>query len=254
MKLRHTFSLLFVLLFTSAAAEADQPTERSAKQIVQDSVEHWRDDSSHLKARMKVHRPDWERSSELESWTKDMTLSLVRFTKPAKDSGNATLTKDEEIWTFSPKTNRVIKIPASMKTQSWMGSDFSYQDLSRDDEIINQYTHRLLSSTPSGAHTIFAIESVPLEEAPIVWGKEILRIRDDNIVLEHEFYDQDGVLVKKLITTSIGSLGGKEFPLIMRMQSAETAEEWTEIEHVEAEFDIGLRDSIFTLSNLRNPR
>ncbi|MCB0311640.1 MAG: outer membrane lipoprotein-sorting protein, partial [Bdellovibrionales bacterium] len=160
---------------------------------------------------MTVHRPEWERRSELRSWTKDMTLSLVRFIAPAKDAGNATLTKDEEVWTFTPKTNRVIKIPASMKAQSWMGSDFSYQDLSRDDEIIDQYTHRLLSSENKDGHTIYTVESVPLDDAPVVWGKEILEIRDDYLILEHSFFDQDMKLVKKLTTRAIGPLGGKLF-------------------------------------------
>jgi hypothetical protein len=183
-----------------------------------------------------------------------MDFSLVRFTAPAKDAGNATLSKEEDVWTFTPKTNRVIKIPSSMKSQSWMGSDFSYQDLSRDDQIVNQYTHRLLSVETSDNLKVYEIESVPLDDAPIVWGKEILKIRQDSIILEHSFFDQDMILVKRLSTRAIGPLGGKTFPLVMRMEKADAPEEWTEIEHSEARFNVPLSTTFFTLSNLRNPR
>ena len=80
---------------------------------------------------MLIHRPDWERKSRLMIWTSGQERSLVRFTEPKKDAGNASLTIGDDIWNFTPKTNRVIKIPSSMKAQSWMGSDYSYQDLSK---------------------------------------------------------------------------------------------------------------------------
>ncbi len=253
--------LLQLCLVTIAGSEEVTPKEviassstEDAKEIVRQAVEYWRDDTSYVTAKMTVHRADWQRESELRSWTKDMTLSLVRFVAPAKDFGNATLSKDEEIWTFTPKTNRVIKIPASMKSQSWMGSDFSYQDLARDDEIVELYSHRYLGSSEQDGHRVHAIESIPLDHAPIVWGKEVQKIRDDYIILEHSFYDQDMQLVKVLRTREIGELGGKLFPLVMRMENAEEPEEWTEITHTAARFDLALSQNFFTLSNLRNPR
>ncbi|MCB0325279.1 MAG: outer membrane lipoprotein-sorting protein, partial [Bdellovibrionales bacterium] len=138
--------------------------------------------------------------------------------------------------------------------QSWMGSDFSYQDLSRDDELLEQYTHMLVGEEQQEGQTVFLIESRPLEDAPVVWGKELLRIRQDNIILLHEFYDQDMKLVKRLVAKEIGPLGGKLFPKVLRMENAEAPSEWTELVHEEAQFDGALPDSLFTLSNLRNPR
>jgi hypothetical protein len=82
----------------------------------------------------------------------------------------------------------------------------------------------------------------------------VLLIRDDNVVSEHRFYDQDGELVKKLVSLEIGELGGRMVALRQRMQKVETPDEWTEIEVLAAKYDIEIPDSMFTLSNLRNPR
>jgi len=188
------------------------------------------------------------------AWTSGQKRSLVRVTAPRKDAGNGTLMMDNNMWSFSPKINRVIKLPSSMMSQSWMGSDFSNKDVSRADSIVDQYEHALLETRQQDGHEVFVIESVPHEEAAVVWGKELLQIRDDNVLLEQGFYDQDGVLVKRLVAAEIGERGDRTIAIRQRMSKADVAGEWTEIIVAEMEFDVDLSDSLFTLSNLRNPR
>ncbi len=245
--------ILFSILawFIATPLLADSP---DAKTIITKAIEYWRDNTSYIEAEMKVHRPGWERNMSMIGWTKGRKQSLVRFTAPAKDAGNASLTIDDEMWSFSPKINRVIKIPPSMKSQSWMGSDFSYDDLSRDDKIIDQYTHRLIDTKEENGEKVYIIESIPLEEAPVPWGKEILHVRKDNIILRHLFFDQNMKLVKQLNALSIEILGGKTWVTKMQMQKIEEADEWTEISHKKVEFGIPLTEALFTQSNLRNPR
>ncbi len=225
-----------------------------ARSRVRSAINYWRGDSSITEASMLVHREDWQRTSSLKTWTKGTDLTLVRFTAPKKDSGNASLTVNEEIWTFSPKTNRVIKIPASMKSQSWMGSDFSYQDLSKDDEIIDAYDHTLLAEEEHQGKKVYVIQSIPHETAPIVWGKEILKIREDNIIVEHSFFDQEMRLVKKLTATKIAPLGGRMYPVVIRMENVEEVGQWTEIEHSKAVFGAEVSDNFFSVSSLQNRR
>ncbi len=167
--------------------------------------------------------------------------------------GNGTLMVDNSMWTYSPKVNRVIKVPSSMMGQSWMGSDFSNKDVSRADDIVDQYDHTLLEKEQSEGHTVYVIESVPHEDAAVVWGKEVLRIRDDNVLLSQEFYDQDGVLVKSLLL-EVGEMGGRTIALRQRMAKVDSDDEWTEIVIDDMSFDVDLPDSLFTRSNLRNPR
>ena len=127
-----------------AVPAAGDDAARDAKNIVRDAVDHWRGLSSYSEMTMVIHRPDWERSMTMRAWTKGDKKSLVRVIEPKKDRGNGTLTDDNNMWTFSPKVNRVIKIPSSMMGQSWMGSDFSNKDVARSDAIIDQYDHTLL--------------------------------------------------------------------------------------------------------------
>ncbi|MEJ2275481.1 MAG: outer membrane lipoprotein-sorting protein, partial [Woeseiaceae bacterium] len=163
-------------------------------------------------------------------------------------------TDDDSMWTYSPKVNRVIKVPSSMMGQSWMGSDFSNKDIARADDIIDQYDHTLVDTSVIDEIETYTIQSVPHEEAAVVWGKEVLTIRADYVVLEHAFYDQDGQVVKTLTSLDIGDMGGRTIATRQRMQKADEPGEWTEIAVLEVEYDLELRDSLFTLSNLRNPR
>jgi outer membrane lipoprotein-sorting protein len=250
--MRH-LTKIAVLLLAGFACHAAEPAA-DAKQIVRAAVDHWRGLSSYSEMSMVIHRPDWERSMTMQAWTKGDKQSLVRVIEPKKDRGNGTLTDDNNMWTFSPKVNRVIKIPSSMMGQSWMGSDFSNKDVARADDIVDQYDHTLLGTAEVDGIAVFEIRSVPHEAAAVVWGREELLIREDHVVLEHRFYDQDGELVKALKTLEIEEMGGRTIASRQRMAKADTPEEWTEIAVNSVEYEIDIRDSVFTLSNLRNPR
>lgn len=249
MKMR--FSLLALLLL-SPVLIAEEAID--ARQIVRDAIDHWRGVSSYTEMRMVIHRPDWERAMTMRAWTKGDERSLVRVVEPAKDRGNGTLTDDNNMWSFAPKVNRVIKIPSSMMGQSWMGSDFSNKDVAKVDDIIDQYDHSLLGVEEVDGIKVFEIQSVPHEEAAVVWGREVLRIREDHVVERHSFYDQDDELVKALVSLEIGELGGRTVALRQRMGEVDSPEEWTEVQVLSVDYDVDIPDSTFTLSNLRNPR
>jgi outer membrane lipoprotein-sorting protein len=203
---------------------------------------------------MTIHRPSWERTMSMRAWTQGSKKSLVRVTAPKKDEGNGTLMVDNNMWTYAPKVNRVIKVPSSMMSQGWMGSDFSNKDVSRADDIVERYTHRLLGTEQIDGHRVYEIEAVPKEDAAVVWGKQVLKIRDDKVMLAEDFYDQDGVLVKSLKTLEIAEMGGRVVASRQRMQKSDTPDEWTELQVLAVDYDVELPDHTFTLSNLRNPR
>jgi len=141
-----------------------------------------------------------------------------------------------------------------MMSQSWMGSDFSNKDVSRTDDIVEQYNHTMLSETENDGFAVYEIQSVPLEEAAVVWGREVLMIREDKVMIEQRFYDQDNILVKILRTLEIREMGGRSVAARQRMEKQASPDEWTEITLDSIRFDIEFGDNVFTLSNLRNPR
>jgi len=246
--------LLSCLLVCSVFASPTRAEEMDARKLIEAAMDHWRGETSYSLMSMTIHRPNWERTMSMRAWTRGSKSSLVRVTAPKKDVGNGTLQDDKNMWTFSPKVNRIIKVPASMMNQGWMGSDFSNKDISRSTDIISQYDHTLDGSREEGGHTVYTLTSIPHEDAAVVWGKEVLTIRDDYILLSQEYWGQDGVLVKVMETREIAEMGGRTVAKTMRVSKRETEGEWTEITMSEIEFDIDLPSNIFTLSNLRNPR
>lgn len=249
MNARYLLSLLLLLIPALGSAE-----ERDGRSIVRDAMDHWRGLSSYTEMTMVIHRPDWERSMTMRAWTKGEKQTLVRVVEPRKDRGNGTLTDDKSMWSYSPKVNRVIKVPSSMMGQSWMGSDFSNKDIAKTDEIVDEYQHSILSIEEIDGITTYEIQSIPNEDAAVVWGSEVMRIREDHVVLQHSFFDQDGELVKTLGTLEVVEMGGRVIAKRQRMTKADEPDEWTEIQVNEIEYEIELKDSLFTLSNLRNPR
>jgi outer membrane lipoprotein-sorting protein len=228
--------------------------EPDAAQLIRNAMDHWRGQTSYSDMTMTIHRPDWERSMTMRSWSKGDKLSLVRILEPKKDAGNGTLLNDNNMWTYSPKINRIIKVPSSMMSQSWMGSDFSNKDISKSTDIIDQYDHELVATEERDGHVYYTINSVPHEEAAVVWGKEVLTVRDDYVLIEQQFWDQDGVLVKSMKTLEVVEMGGRAVARVMRMGKVDAPDEWTQLTANSIEFDLELADSLFTLSNLRNPR
>ena len=248
--MQHLITFLFICLVSTLTIASDiEPRE-----LVQRAMDHWRGTSSYSEMTMTIHRADWERSMSMRAWTQGEKTSLVRITRPAKDAGNGTLIKDNSMWTFSPKINRIIKIPSSMMSQSWMGSDFSNKEISKSTDIIDQYEHRLLETRTEDNHTIYVIESVPHEDAAVVWGKEVVTVRDDFILLEQQFWDQDNLLVKSMKTLEIKQLGGRSVASNIRMGKHNKPDEWTEMSVQTIEFELPQENNLFTLSNLRNPR
>ena len=239
-----------LIVFSSSTVLA-QPNART---LIENAMNHWRGLSSYSEMTMVIHRPDWERSMSMAGWSQGNDESLIRVTAPAKDAGNGTLLKDKNMWSYAPKINRVIKVPSSMMSQSWMGSDLSNDDISKSTEILDAYDHTLLETREEADHTLYVIESVPHEDAAVVWGKQVMTLRDDNVILEEQYWDQDNILVKVFTTREIKAIGGRSVATVQRMQDVDKADEWTEIKVDDIQFDIDLPANLFTLSSLRNPR
>jgi len=239
---------LFIGLCGSAAEAQD------AQAVVEASFDHMRGKTSMSTVKMTIHRPEWERVLTIKAWTKGQSDSIFWIIGPPKDKGNGTLKKKREMWMYNPKVNRVIKIPPSMMSQAWMGSDFSNDDLSKPESLIDDYSHRVVGTETHEGKKAYLIQSMPKPEAPVVWGMQRLKIREDHIFLVQEFYDEDLKLVKALTTLQIQILGGKLFPRVWKMQKADVKDEYTLLEYKELTFDRNLPDRLFTLSFLKTPR
>ena len=190
----------------------------------------------------------------IKAFTRGNDNALVRFTAPAEDAGNATLKTANGTWIFNPKLNQVIKLPPSMLAQSWMGSDFSYNDLSKSEELLTDYTHKIVGQKAIGGHIVYTIDAIPKPGAPVVWGKLEVQVRDDGVMLDETYFDQSMKVVRRMTTDKVGIIGGRPYPVIMTMHPADKPGRWTRIETIAGRFNISLPLYLFTLSNLQNPR
>jgi outer membrane lipoprotein-sorting protein len=225
-----------------------------AQAIVEQAVEYYRDVSSYGDVTMTIHRPRWERSIRVEVWTRGRDDTLLRISEPAKDRGTTTLRRGDELWTYAPRVGRHVKLPPSMLEQAWMGSDFSNNDLSRTESLVRDYSHRHLETETADGHDVHVIEAVPHSGAPVVWGKQILRIRDDRIVLQQAFFDERGALVKEMTVDGIERMGGKLFPGTWHMRRRDKRDEFTTLVFHEVKFRVALDDSFFAVANLSGAR
>ena len=247
---------LVVLVFASVAQPtfANEPSTIDPLELDTRSIDLTRGLSSYAEMSMLIKRPTWERRSSMIAWTRGREDSLIRFTAPAKDAGNALLKKEEKMWTFNPKLNRSIRLPSSMMSQSWAGSDFSYDDLSRSDKYLRYYDFELIETGTHDNLPLYTIDATPHDDAPVVWGKERMVIREDAVMLELVYYDQDLVPLKKMESLEIGEFDGRTMATRMRMGDLDDPESYTEFSYEKMDFGVELEDRLFTVFSLQSGR
>ena len=247
--------ILSAMMLTASVANAEtvaiESDNMTARELIAGAVDQTRGVSSYAEFTMVIHRPDWQRTSSLKTWTRGRKDTLIRFVAPAKDAGNATLKLDNKMWTFTPRLNRTIRLPYSLMSQSWGGSDFSYTDLSRSDSWLDDYDLSIESIHVEEEHKIYTLVAIPHDDAPVVWGKEEMLIRDDYVLLLHTFYDQNFEPLKKMETLEVSERDGRMMATRMRMSKLESPDKYTELIWGNADFDIEVDDQMFTLFYLK---
>lgn len=226
-------------------------TTTTAVELIARMIDQTRGMSSYSELRMTIKRPDWQRTSAFSVWTRGREDALIRFTAPIKDAGNATLKVGDKMWTYSTKIRRSIRLPKSMMSQEWAGSDFSYNDLARSDKLLVYYDHEIVQEDQEGDLTLYTIDSRPKENAPVVWGLERTVFRSDNVLLSQVFYDQNLEVVKSLQAFDIKEIDGRMLATRMRMSTVAKPDSWTEVLYEDIDFDIDVDDRLFTQFALR---
>ncbi|MFW1709789.1 outer membrane lipoprotein-sorting protein [Vibrio parahaemolyticus] len=241
-------ALLFLLFTSLSYAE-------SAFDIVQKSDQAMRGKSSYSEATMEIVRPDWTRSMTMKSWTKGTELSLVLVTAPAKDKGSASLKRHREMWNWVPSIERVIKIAPSMLSQSWMGSDFTNDDLINQSSIVVDYQHALLGNDSFEGDKVWVIEATAKPDAPVVWNKVTLWISQSTYLQRKvEFYDEFDERVNVLTTYDVKELGGRKIATRMEMKPVDKPGNKTIFTTHQAQFDFDINDDFFSLQQMKSLR
>ncbi len=225
-----------------------------ARDIVAKIDQLYRSSSSYAVMEMVITTPHWSRALSLEVWTKGTEKTFIVINEPKKEKGTATLRIGNEMWNYLPQTAKVIKVPPSMMMGSWMGSDFNNDDLVRETSMLDDYDFRLIEPSQKESGTL-CIEMIPHENTPVVWSKIILTVREnDYLPVREEYYDEKGKMMRLMEFKDVRRMGGKIIPATMELTPRNKVGNRTVVSYKKVDFDIPLRDDIFSLRNLKKGR
>lgn len=228
---------------------------QDAKEIIKKAYDKVNGKSSYTEMSMSVIRPDWKRTVNMKAWAKGTDYSLILITYPAKEKGQVFLKRNKEMWNWVPSISRMIKLPPSMMMQSWMGSDFTNDDLVNQSSIVDDYTHEILGEETIEGYECYKIALVPYPEAPVVWGKIISWVsKKELMTLRNEYYDEDDYLVNTESLSKIKNVGDRTIPTYFEIIPADKENQKTTMEFLNIEFDKGIEDNFFSIQNMKRVR
>ena len=248
-KFRNIAIILFFGFFISTYADASNLNPRKILDSVDDI---YRSNTSHGILTLAVTTTNWQRTLTLEQWSKGKNKHLIKVLKPKKEKDLATLRVDTNVWNYMPKVKKVVKIPSSMMSSSWMGSHFSNDDLVKQSRMVKDYDYSTSFEGIRDGIDIVEITCFPKMNAAVVWGKvEVIVYKEDFIPLRLIYYDEDLNLSRKLEFSNIQIIDNKKIPLKMQMVPENEPGESTTIQWKEIKFDLTISDDFFSLRKLQ---
>lgn len=246
----HTYlTLIFCLIATAVLAQPEP------KEIIRKMEAQMRGDYAYMEMKMTIVRPRYTREMGMKSWGRGQEYSLILITAPSRDKGTAFLKRQKEIWNWVPTIERMIKMPPSMMSQSWMGTDFSNDDLVRESSNIDDYTHKLLRSETIDGVDCHVVEMIPNPDAAVVYEKVVIWVsKAEFFQMRIENYDEYGEMVNEIKFSKVKELGGRRIPSVMELIPSDKKGHKTIMEYIDADFNSPIQESFFSVQNLRQVR
>lgn len=228
---------------------------QSAKEIVQKADELMRSNSSYSELKMTIVKPNWSRTMGMKVWALEPDFAMIYITEPARDRGSVTLKRKNEVWNWLPSAQRVIKIPPSMMLQSWMGSDFTNDDLVRQSSVVNDYNHKIIGEEKLNGYDCYKVEMIPKPEAGVVWGKIVIWIsKNSYLQVKADHYDEDNVLIKSFIGSNEKRMGGRNILTYWEMIPVDKPGNKTIMEYNTIQFNYKVDEAFFSEQNMKRVR
>ncbi len=238
---------------TSLPAASQQLT---AKEIVKKADEKFNGErSGYSVMSMTIVRPSWQRTVEFKSWSLGDDYALTIITAPAREKGQTFLKRGNEMWSWNPAISRLIKLPPSMMSQGWMGSDYTNDDILRESSVVNDYDHLFEGEEMIDGRMCHKIRLTAREDADVLWSRQMWWVdKKDFIVLKAELYDEDGFLVRTERGTDLRTMDGRLIPTTIELVPAEQEGHKTVLKITEIKFNITVEESFFSQQNMKTIR
>ncbi|MBL6448083.1 outer membrane lipoprotein-sorting protein [Fulvivirga sp. 29W222] len=239
---------IFIMLLTQWLQQPDI----TAKEVVKRANDNMRGETSQSELIIRTVRPTWQREMTVKTWMEGEKYAMILIKSPAKEKGVAFLKRDKEVWNWVPALERSIKLPPSMMTQSWMGTDFTNDDLVKESSIVEDYVHSFSGDTTINGRQCYIIDMIPKPEAAIVWGKLTLYIdKKDFLELHTKFYDEDEELINTMNASNIKMMGGRLIPTYIEMIPADKPNQKTVLIYSNVIYNKPIPDTFFTLQQMK---
>lgn len=241
--------LLIIAFFTLTFLKS---FAQNAKEIVKLADQKMRGSTMQAEISIKTIRPTWSREMQCKIWMKGNQLSMIMITSPAKDKGIVFLKKKKEVWNWIPALERTIKLPPSMMSQSWMGTDFTNDDLVKESSIIEDYKHSIAGDTIYQKRNCYIIEMIPKPETAVVWSKVIIFIdKKDFLELHSLFFDDDGQLINTMNSYDIKQMHDRIIPTRFEMIPADKNGQKTEMIYKNIQYNKPIDDAFFSTNKIK---
>ncbi|MFO7670759.1 MAG: outer membrane lipoprotein-sorting protein [Bacteroidales bacterium] len=253
MRSRKIFCMLILFTGTLIPGWAQ---ELSPGEIIRKADEKFNGEKTSINTMaMTIVRPTWERTIEFKNWTSGKAYSMTLITAPSKDKGQSFLKREQEMWSWNPVIGRLIKLPPSMMSQGWMGSDYTNDDILKESSVVNDYDHEIVGEEEIGGRICYKIKMVAREDASVVWGHQIRWIdKKDFLFIKSELYDEDGFLVRTETGSDIKLMDGRLIPCRIELVPAQEEGQMTVIEMKEVQFNHPMEESFFSQQNMKRVR
>ena len=238
----------FKILALSLGLSAQTPT---ASEIVTKADAKMRGNTSYMEMTMQIVRPKYTREISMKSWSKGDNLALVKITAPAKDAGQGYLKINKDLWNWLPSIDRMVKMSASVMGQSWMGSDFTNDDMVKQSSIVVDYTSKIIAEEQIREFPCWKIELTPKPNAAVVWGKIISWIDKNYNIIKTQYFDEDNVLVQTMENFDFKTFGDRQMPARMEMTPADKIGQKTVVLVSKAQYNQPINDNFFSQQNLK---
>ncbi len=254
MKIFKGTGFLLLALFTVGPAVSAQ--DLSAKEIVKMADDKFNGEKSSIMVMsMTIIRPSWQRSVDFRNWTQGRDNSLTLITAPARDAGQTFLKRGMEMWNWNPSINRLIKLPPSMMSQGWMGSDYTNDDILKESSVVDDYTHEIIGEEVIDSRSCYKIKMTAKENAAVIWGSQTRWIdKNEFLVLKSELFDEDGVIVRTETGSDIKKMDGRMIQTRLELIPADEPGNKTVVVIKDMKFNVPIEDSFFSQQNMKNVR
>ena len=228
----------------------------SATEIIRKADEKFNGEKSSIMVMsMTIIRPTWQRTVEFKNWSLGKEYALTLITAPAKDVGQTFLKRGTEMWSWNPTINRLIKLPPSMMSQGWMGSDYTNDDILKESSVVNDYNHEIVGNETIAGRDCYKIRMVAKENSSIIWSHQVRWVdKKDFLVLKAELFDEDGVLVRTETGSDIKIMDGRTITSKIELVPEEEPENKTLVEILDIKFNMPFEESFFSQQNMKRVR